>query len=217
MVHTTCAVLDCISSSRRHKELSYHSFPRDKERLEFWIEACKRPELLNRNLEHIYVCSKHFLKCMYGSKNLKKNAVPTLFLPTAPAETTSSLGIIEGDNDEHLGTVKHLKLEEHSEPEEQLGTEEHLEPEMKRRKSSKNQNVIILAHCNSDDDDSSITSNRTPVPKKGPPEIKAFSYAIAEQLYVVDEHQRFIAEKLISNIIYNARIRKLKPESFISI
>ncbi|XP_073946374.1 uncharacterized protein isoform X5 [Choristoneura fumiferana] len=85
MVHTTCSVSACNSSSRLNKELRFHQFPHDEERCRLWVEACKRPDLVEKTSERLrnaHICNLHFEKHMYGKKSLKKTAVPTLLLPT---------------------------------------------------------------------------------------------------------------------------------------
>ncbi|KAJ0178868.1 hypothetical protein K1T71_005643 [Dendrolimus kikuchii] len=85
MVHTTCAVRDCKSSSRLNKNLRFHQFPHTEDRCKRWIEACRRRDLVGKtcdNLKYTYLCNLHFEKHMYGKKTLKKMAVPTLLLPS---------------------------------------------------------------------------------------------------------------------------------------
>ncbi|CAK1550307.1 unnamed protein product [Leptosia nina] len=92
MVNTSCAVFQCTSSSHRHKGLRFHQFPRD-ERTPIWVKACKRPDLLGKDidqLKNMHVCSLHFEHRMYGKLLLKKSAVPTLNLPALATRTVST-------------------------------------------------------------------------------------------------------------------------------
>ncbi|CAH2083751.1 unnamed protein product [Euphydryas editha] len=84
MVHTTCAVRDCTSSSRINKDLKFHQFPHTEERCKLWIDACRRFDLVEKtpeNLKNMYICSLHFQEQMYGKSSLKKTAIPVLHLP----------------------------------------------------------------------------------------------------------------------------------------
>ncbi|XP_061706874.1 uncharacterized protein LOC133517572 [Cydia pomonella] len=62
-------------------------------RSKLWVQACSRPDLLERSfqsLTYMHICSLHFEKRMYSKKTLKRTAIPTLFLPTHTTAHTHS-------------------------------------------------------------------------------------------------------------------------------
>lgn len=72
-------------------------------RCQIWIDACRRPELKDKNIEQLYnmyICSLHFEGWMYMKKKLKNAAIPVLNLPSAlinPMSTqteTPKIGIL---------------------------------------------------------------------------------------------------------------------------
>ncbi|CAG5004332.1 unnamed protein product [Parnassius apollo] len=81
-----CSVYGCNSTTRqKNKDLKFHRFPRDA-RCQFWISACQRPDLRDKNIEQLhnmYVCSLHFEDWMYKKQQLQSAAVPISNLPPA--------------------------------------------------------------------------------------------------------------------------------------
>lgn len=75
------------------------------------MEACRRPDLLERSFEslkNIYICSLHFENGMYGKKSLKKTAIPTLLLPTKDS--------IHTQTDHKVTILSDVKLDLHNKP-----------------------------------------------------------------------------------------------------
>ncbi|XP_050666635.1 uncharacterized protein LOC126966544 [Leptidea sinapis] len=132
--------------------------------------------------------------------------------PTSSTESSS--------HDDDKQSEVFFDNDEYSEPEEHLD-HEYFEPELKRRKSS---SFLHLADSSNSNDDeqrfhasTSAISTRATATKRVHPEINAFGNTVAFQLNEVDEYQRFVAEKLISDIVFKARIKKLTPESLINL
>ncbi|VVD02896.1 unnamed protein product [Leptidea sinapis] len=116
-------------------------------------------------------------------------------------DSVSSTSSNDGDDNE--SEIMFIEKFEYSEP-------EYIEP-----------NSFSLEDNNDDDQrrskSTAALSTRTAEPKEVPLQIKAFGRTMAAQLNEVDEYQRFIAEKLISDVVFNARVKKLAPDSFINI
>ncbi|KAJ2942159.1 hypothetical protein O0L34_g11077 [Tuta absoluta] len=94
-----CAVPSCRSSARYDKDRHFYRFPSEETRRRQWIQACNRPELLNKSAattpKTYYMCDLHFQPSDLVTKRLKKFAIPTLNLPnssklTQTEETHSS-------------------------------------------------------------------------------------------------------------------------------
>ncbi|VVD02898.1 unnamed protein product [Leptidea sinapis] len=144
-------------------------------------------------------------------KEVKKDYKLDIDHPTSSTESSS--------HDDDKQSEVFFDNDEYSEPEEHLD-HEYFEPELKRRKSSS----FHLADCSNSNDDeqrfhasTSAISTRATATKRVHPEINAFGNTVAFQLNEVDEYQRFVAEKLISDIVFKARVKKLTPESLINL
>ena len=87
----TCAVFGCTSGNRQNKNVSMHSFPKEKNILKIWKIRTKRLDTFD--VKTARICCKHFreddykrdmrhelMKCKKKYK-LKIGAVPTLCLP----------------------------------------------------------------------------------------------------------------------------------------
>ncbi|XP_075229663.1 uncharacterized protein LOC142329169 isoform X21 [Lycorma delicatula] len=87
-----CVVKNCFSSSKKKDRFyTFHVLPKNEEMLKKWLKCVGRPDLVKLN--HVRICSKHFTADSYERdlqfeligeprrKHLKKDAVPTLFLP----------------------------------------------------------------------------------------------------------------------------------------
>ncbi|CAK1583964.1 unnamed protein product [Parnassius mnemosyne] len=87
-----CSVYGCYSTTKKNKDLKFHRFPRDA-RCQFWINACQRPDLREKNIEQIhnmYVCSLHFEDWMYKKQQLHSAAVPISNLPSVPMHSVNT-------------------------------------------------------------------------------------------------------------------------------
>ena len=93
-----CSVFGCFNTKRKTKSLGldigFFRFPRNESLRDSWIQACRRKDKVN--MDFAVICSVHFrqddiaddmksrLLGIPRPKNqriLKKNAVPSLFLP----------------------------------------------------------------------------------------------------------------------------------------
>ncbi|XP_044037829.1 uncharacterized protein LOC122869174 [Siniperca chuatsi] len=79
-----CCVPLCTASARFNSVLSFHSFPKDKERQKSWVVNIRRNNFTIAT--HIRVCSRHFQSTDLieaptpaGRRRLKNGAVPVLF------------------------------------------------------------------------------------------------------------------------------------------
>lgn len=82
-----CCVPTCPS---KYSTAGLHNFPTDKERCWEWIENTKTFDFATKSnklsTSHYKVCERHFQESDYrdtagGNKRLKKNAVPSLYVP----------------------------------------------------------------------------------------------------------------------------------------
>ncbi|XP_028133471.1 52 kDa repressor of the inhibitor of the protein kinase-like isoform X1 [Diabrotica virgifera virgifera] len=83
---TKCAYFNC--SSKTGQGISLFCFPKDQQRIEMWLRACNREDLLDKSCEalskNFKLCEKHFAEpCFVGTgkkrKHIMSDAVPTLF------------------------------------------------------------------------------------------------------------------------------------------
>ncbi|XP_053630803.2 uncharacterized protein [Cherax quadricarinatus] len=76
---STCKARGCISNKTDNPELSFHSFPKDKERFRKWCDLIKRPDLNHSkvitNRMSMRVCSLHFEDNMYMSSSNKSRLI----------------------------------------------------------------------------------------------------------------------------------------------
>eukprot|EP00795_Rhopilema_esculentum_P000283 gene283-9933_t len=85
--HSHCCVPQFVSDARYgpERQLSFHTFPKDKEAKSVWINKIRRdPGCHFKITAKAKVCSKHFKKDLIrktpnGKRLLMKNAVPTFF------------------------------------------------------------------------------------------------------------------------------------------
>ncbi|XP_042210583.1 uncharacterized protein LOC121858313 isoform X2 [Homarus americanus] len=91
---SSCKARGCTSNKTDNPELSFHSFPKNKERFKIWCDLIKRPDLNHSkvitNRMSMRVCSLHFEDRMYMSPNNKSRliwcAVPK---PVTDGETSN--------------------------------------------------------------------------------------------------------------------------------
>uniref|UniRef100_A0A8C0WSP1 THAP-type domain-containing protein n=1 Tax=Castor canadensis TaxID=51338 RepID=A0A8C0WSP1_CASCN len=92
----SCAARQCCNRySNRRKQLTFHRFPFSRpELLKEWVLNLGRANFKPK--QHTVICSEHFRpECFsaFGNrKNLKHNAVPTVFALQAPAQVHSEVG-----------------------------------------------------------------------------------------------------------------------------
>uniref|UniRef100_A0A0N7ZCT3 THAP-type domain-containing protein n=1 Tax=Scylla olivacea TaxID=85551 RepID=A0A0N7ZCT3_SCYOL len=76
---STCKAKGCTSNKNDNPELSFHSFPRNKERFKLWCELIKRPDLNHgkaiSSRMSMRVCSLHFEDHMYMSPTNKSRLI----------------------------------------------------------------------------------------------------------------------------------------------
>ena len=97
-----CAVFGCNSSYKKKGNIIFHKFPKNDELKLKWIHLCKRQDKING--DRALICSLHFKATDY-KRNLmyelldkpvphrlirpKKDAIPTLNLPTSESKKKS--------------------------------------------------------------------------------------------------------------------------------
>ena len=96
-----CAVYGCSERGSGKTNVHIHRFPSDEETRKIWILKCKRSEIFNT--ESSVICSRHFRQSDYRRHlkyellnipvpthmiQLKKEAVPSLFLPSNKRKQT---------------------------------------------------------------------------------------------------------------------------------
>ncbi|XP_045135049.1 flocculation protein FLO11-like isoform X4 [Portunus trituberculatus] len=76
---STCKAKGCTTNKNDNPELSFHSFPRNKERFKLWCELIERPDLNHgeaiSNRMSMRVCSLHFEDHMYMSPTNKSRLI----------------------------------------------------------------------------------------------------------------------------------------------
>lgn len=103
MVH--CAAVRCTNNqTTASKDISFHRFPKDPTQSDLWVRNMRRKNFVPTKTS--YLCSEHFLPICYyhpyperKRRDLKKNAVPTLFTfsddnDKSPANRTARSGRI---------------------------------------------------------------------------------------------------------------------------
>lgn len=116
-----CKAKGCTSNKTDNPELSFHSFPKSKERFKIWCDLIKRPDLNHSkaitNRMSMRVCSLHFEDRMYMSPNNKSRLIwcavpkPVTDYESSETQSTSSLGISES-LDNKASVAKNIEAQE---------------------------------------------------------------------------------------------------------
>ncbi|XP_032676150.1 uncharacterized protein LOC116846447 [Odontomachus brunneus] len=106
-----CCVPECKSSW----EMPVHRFPVDPARIERWLIAIHKTDLIGapkETLAKLRICTEHFSEDMvlpYGrSRRLTDNAVPNLNLPLDIVEHVNDNVVVNVNFDEHVNLVENV-------------------------------------------------------------------------------------------------------------
>ncbi|XP_069364594.1 uncharacterized protein [Maniola hyperantus] len=101
-------------SPRKRKLALEHREARKRKTYQFWINACQRPDLRNKNIEELYnthVCGLHFAEWMYMKQKLKSAAVPILNLPSQAARPKLVFNQAVGDEQPSTSAGEELQYQ----------------------------------------------------------------------------------------------------------
>ncbi|XP_045593962.1 uncharacterized protein [Procambarus clarkii] len=106
---SSCKARGCTSNKTDNPDLSFHSFPKNKERFKIWCDLIKRPDLNHSkvitNRMSMRVCSLHFEDRMYMSPNNKSRLIwcavpkPVADDQSPPSVSTSSNECVDSKAD----------------------------------------------------------------------------------------------------------------------
>ncbi|XP_026733456.1 uncharacterized protein LOC113497886 [Trichoplusia ni] len=93
-----CCVYGCTRNNRTNNNLNFFSLPKERHRLQKWLEAIGRAELLDLKKLNHRVCSRHFAPADIKNKHLCADAIPTLYLPSNGGGNEDTKGIYVHDH-----------------------------------------------------------------------------------------------------------------------
>ncbi|KAK3881265.1 hypothetical protein Pcinc_014286 [Petrolisthes cinctipes] len=112
-----CRAKGCTSNKSDNPQLTFHSFPKNKERFKQWCELLQRPDL-----KHCYVlchrtsmrvCSLHFEDTMYMSRTstsrLVWNALPIPVKEQSSSSSSSTIEELGEENDNKAAAARIIK------------------------------------------------------------------------------------------------------------
>uniref|UniRef100_A0A1E1WQ08 THAP-type domain-containing protein n=1 Tax=Pectinophora gossypiella TaxID=13191 RepID=A0A1E1WQ08_PECGO len=89
-----CLARGCVNSDKKMPNLSFFSLPKDAERRRKWLTVLNRQDILSKEdikIKSYVVCSMHFDDSVVKiTKQLKADAVPSIFLPNTLKNIDSS-------------------------------------------------------------------------------------------------------------------------------